>query len=101
MQEARSQIDSYLQDALDLANKALDQEADEDEYVMAGESRLLGNATAEEMLKLRELFDAFEQKKGPAAPAGALHPGRGCADLYRRGGRLRGIWRLQRGHRPL
>ena len=26
MQEARSQIDSYLQAALDLANKALDQE---------------------------------------------------------------------------
>jgi heat-inducible transcriptional repressor len=63
MQEARSQIDSYLQAALDLASKALDQEDSEDEYVMAGESRLLGGATADEMLKLRELFDAFEQKK--------------------------------------
>jgi heat-inducible transcriptional repressor len=63
MQEARSQIDSYLQAALDLASKALDQEDSEEEYVMAGESRLLGGATADEMLKLRELFDAFEQKK--------------------------------------
>jgi heat-inducible transcriptional repressor len=63
MQEARSQIDSYLEDALDLASKALDQEQGEDEYVMAGESRLLGNATAEEMLKLRDLFDSFEKKK--------------------------------------
>ena len=63
MQEARSQIDSYLQAALDLASKALDQEDSEDEYVMAGGSRLLGGATADEMLKLRELFDAFEQKK--------------------------------------
>lgn len=63
MQEARSQIDSYLQAALDLASKALDQEDSEDEYVMAGESRLLGGATADEMLKLRELFDTFEQKK--------------------------------------
>ena len=63
MQEARSQIDGYMQAALDLANKALDQEPGEDEYVVAGESRLLGNATADEMLKLRELFDAFEQKK--------------------------------------
>ena len=63
MQEARSQIDIYLEAALDLASKALDQEDSHDEYVMAGESRLLDNATAEEMLKLRELFDAFEQKK--------------------------------------
>jgi heat-inducible transcriptional repressor len=63
MRDARNQIDSYLEDALDLANKALDQELGEDEYVMAGESRLLGNATAEEMIKLRDLFDSFEQKK--------------------------------------
>jgi heat-inducible transcriptional repressor len=63
MQEARSQIDRYLEDALDLANKALDQDEPEEEYVMAGESRLLGNATAEEMLKLRGLFESFEQKK--------------------------------------
>jgi len=63
MREARSQIDSYLQAALDLASKALDQEEAQEEYVVAGESRLLGNATAEEMLKLRELFDAFERKQ--------------------------------------
>jgi heat-inducible transcriptional repressor len=63
MREARSEIDDYLEAALDLASKALDQEPGEDEYVMAGESHLLGNATAEEILRLRELFDAFEQKK--------------------------------------
>ncbi len=63
MEEARSQIDNYLQASLDLASKALDQEDGEEEYVVAGEARLLDNATAEEMHKLRELFDAFEQKK--------------------------------------
>lgn len=64
MQDTRSQIDSYLGASLDLANQALESEAPgEDEYVMTGESQLLGGATAEEMLKLRELFDAFEQKK--------------------------------------
>ena len=63
MQDARSQIDSYLQASLDLANKALQQEGDEDEYVMAGESRLLGGASPDEMSKLRELFDAFERKQ--------------------------------------
>mgnify|MGYP001825434881 CR=1 FL=1 len=63
MAEARKQIDSYLEAALDLASKALDQEPEEEEYLVAGESRLLGSATAEEMVKLRELFDAFERKK--------------------------------------
>jgi len=63
MQEARSQIDNYLQAALDLANMALDQEESEEDYVVAGESHLLGSVTAEEMVALRELFDAFEQKK--------------------------------------
>jgi heat-inducible transcriptional repressor len=63
MREARSRIDAYLEASLDLANQALEQDEDGKEYLLAGESRLLGNATAEEMLKLRELFDAFERKK--------------------------------------
>jgi heat-inducible transcriptional repressor len=63
MQEARSQIDNYLEASLELASKALDQDEVTEEYVVAGESRLLDSATAEDVLKLRELFDAFEQKK--------------------------------------
>jgi heat-inducible transcriptional repressor len=63
MQEARSRIDNYLRASLDLASQALNPQQSEDEYVMAGESRLLDNATAEEVLKLRELFESFEQKK--------------------------------------
>jgi heat-inducible transcriptional repressor len=63
MKEARSQIDSYLQAALDLANQALEQEPDPEDCVVVGESRLLGNATPEELLQLQDLFDAFEKKK--------------------------------------
>lgn len=63
MREARSRIDSYLEDALALANTALDRDGPDEEYVVAGKTRLLDNATAEEVLKLRELFDTFEQKK--------------------------------------
>lgn len=66
MREARSQIDSYLQMSLDLASKALGQDEakkDEDEYLMAGEARLPGGATAEEMGKLQDLFESFERKK--------------------------------------
>jgi heat-inducible transcriptional repressor len=63
MQDARSQIDTYLQASLDLASKALQQESSVDDYVMVGESRLVGGGTPKDMHKLRELFDSFEQKK--------------------------------------
>ena len=63
MQDARSRIDSYLRASLDLANQALAQESDGEDCMVVGESRLVGNATAEEMLQLRGLFDAFERKK--------------------------------------
>lgn len=63
MRDARATIDTYMEKALDLASKALDQEESGDEYVLAGESRLLEGAGAEEIEKLRDLFDTFEQKK--------------------------------------
>jgi len=62
MREARSKIDNYMQAILDLASKALDQGDVQEEYLVAGETRLLGNATPEELGRLRELFEAFEQK---------------------------------------
>ena len=63
MQEARSRIDGYLEDALDLASQALQNEGGDEEYVMAGESRLLENASAEELSRLRDVFDSFERKR--------------------------------------
>ncbi|NQX87782.1 MAG: heat-inducible transcription repressor HrcA [Halioglobus sp.] len=63
MREARSQIDSYLEDALNLANQALEQEQTEEEYVMAGTNRLLDSASADEFSGLRDLFESFERKQ--------------------------------------
>ena len=66
MREARSRIDSYMQVSLDLASKGLSQESahkDEDDYLVAGEAQLFGNASQEEIGKLRDLFEAFERKK--------------------------------------
>lgn len=64
MAETRSRIDDYLQATLDLASKALEapEESGED-YVVAGESRLLDHASPEELDRLRELFEAFERKQ--------------------------------------
>ena len=63
MAEARAHIDEYMTAALDLANRALEEEGDSEEYVVAGENFLLGQAGPGDMSKLRELFDAFERKR--------------------------------------
>lgn len=64
MEADRASIDSYMQDTLDLANQAFeDEEKSEEEYVVAGESQLLGSAAPEELDRLQELFAAFQRKK--------------------------------------
>jgi len=66
MEFDRISIDSYMQATLDLAANAFDSDESseqEGDFVVASESHLLGIAKAEEIGKLRELFDAFQQKK--------------------------------------
>jgi heat-inducible transcriptional repressor len=63
MAEARARIDDYMAAALELANQALETEADDEDYLVAGEGHLLGQASAGNIDKLRELFDAFERKR--------------------------------------
>ena len=63
MDEARSRIDAYMAAALELANRALDADESGDDYVVAGENYLLGQASPDDMDKLRELFDAFQHKR--------------------------------------
>ena len=64
MEADRLSIDNYMQATLDLASKAFEEEEKpEEEYVVAGESQLLGSAAPEELERLRELFEAFQRKK--------------------------------------
>lgn len=63
MVEARSRIDDYMASALELANRALDDEEPREDYVVAGENYLLDQASPDDMAKLRELFDAFQHKR--------------------------------------
>jgi heat-inducible transcriptional repressor len=63
MADARARIDEQMEAALQVAKEAMDVEESQDEYVVAGENRLIQQASANDMDKLRELFDAFERKR--------------------------------------
>ena len=63
MADARTRIDEQLEAALQVAKDAMEPEDAQEEYVVAGESRLVQQAGANDMDKLRELFDAFERKR--------------------------------------
>ena len=63
MAEARARIDEQMEAALRVAKEAMDVQDSQEEYVVAGESRLIQQAGANDIDKLRELFDAFERKR--------------------------------------
>lgn len=63
MEQDKSLIDSLMQDAIDFASQALQEvkPADSD-YVVAGQANLL-DESIDDMQRLRDLFEAFQQKK--------------------------------------
>jgi heat-inducible transcriptional repressor len=65
MQADKASIDGHLQQTLDLANKALEASVDtpQRDYVVAGETSLIGSTGPENLDKLKGLFDAFQQKR--------------------------------------
>lgn len=64
MEADRQSIDSYMQATMELASKVFeDDDEPAEDYVVAGESRLVGSASPEELERLQELFEAFQRKK--------------------------------------
>ncbi|PKM22461.1 MAG: heat-inducible transcription repressor HrcA [Gammaproteobacteria bacterium HGW-Gammaproteobacteria-14] len=61
----KRQMDLLMQTAMDVAAKALRQNSapNADDYVLSGEANLLGSAGAEDLGKLRDLFEAFNSKR--------------------------------------
>ena len=71
------------------------------EYVIAGETNLMGFAELSSVEKLRRLFEAFNEKRDILHLLDQSLQGRGRADLHRPRVRLPDPGRLQRGDRPL
>ncbi len=63
MAQARSDIDSEMDLAINMANEALTMENDKDDVVVAGEANLLNMANFVDLGKIRSLFDVFAEKQ--------------------------------------
>jgi heat-inducible transcriptional repressor len=63
LQETRQDMDQLMQDAIQVAQKVFDTKADDQvEYVIAGETNLMGFAGLSNVDRLRRLFEAFNEK---------------------------------------
>jgi heat-inducible transcriptional repressor len=63
LQETREHMDQLMQDAIKVAQKVFDTKADEGvEYVIAGETNLMGFAELSDVDRLKRLFEAFNEK---------------------------------------
>jgi len=63
LQETRQHMDQLMKDAIQVAQKVFDTHADEKvEYVIAGETNLMGFAELSNVERLKRLFEAFNEK---------------------------------------
>jgi heat-inducible transcriptional repressor len=64
MQETRESMNQIMVDAIDVAQHIFEPQGDEKlEYVIAGETNLMGVAELSSVEKLRRLFEAFNEKR--------------------------------------
>jgi len=63
LQETRQHMNQLMQDAIQVAQKVFDNKSEEEvEYVIAGETNLMGFAELSNVDRLRRLFEAFNEK---------------------------------------
>jgi len=63
LQETRQHMDQLMRDAIQVAQKVFDTQGDDRvEYVIAGETNLMGFAELSNVDRLRRLFEAFNEK---------------------------------------
>ena len=63
MEQTKEKADRLMLAAIELARQAFAGDGEEADYVLEGEANLFGYAEMANMEKLRQLFDAFEQKR--------------------------------------
>ncbi|MDJ0862397.1 MAG: heat-inducible transcriptional repressor HrcA [Gammaproteobacteria bacterium] len=63
MRTARQSMNEMMLAAIEMADKAFASEGESDDFVVAGQTNLMGLAELADMEKLRQLFEAFSQKE--------------------------------------
>jgi heat-inducible transcriptional repressor len=64
LQTTQEHINQGMLDAIKMAQLAFSQETAKDDYVLTGETNLMGFSELSDMDKLKQLFEAFSQKQG-------------------------------------
>lgn len=63
LHQTRETMNQLMQTAIEMADKVFEASASEEDYVVAGQTNLMGIAELNDMEKLRHLFEAFSQKR--------------------------------------
>jgi heat-inducible transcriptional repressor len=63
MQDVKETVNALMQAAMEAAEKVLDSEQKQPDYVLAGQTNLMGFAEFSNLERLRQLFDAFAEKR--------------------------------------
>lgn len=64
LQEDQERMSQGMLDAVKMAQLAFDQDNKKDDYVLTGETNLMGFSELSDMERLKNLFEAFSQKQG-------------------------------------
>ncbi|HEY8095302.1 MAG TPA: heat-inducible transcriptional repressor HrcA [Methylobacter sp.] len=64
LQEDQERMNQGMLDAVKMAQLAFDQDNKKDDYVLTGETNLMGFSELSDMDRLKSLFEAFSQKQG-------------------------------------
>lgn len=63
MQDVKETANALMQAAMEAAEKVIDSEQKQPDYVLAGQTNLMGFAEFSNLERLRQLFDAFSEKR--------------------------------------
>lgn len=64
LQDDQERVSQGMLDAVKMAQLAFDQDNKKDDYVLTGETNLMGFSELSDMERLKNLFEAFSQKQG-------------------------------------